>query len=269
MMLINHFPFRKVLYDQYHMSGGEPYQRLFDYVKDRGGVTFWAHPEVSSEMTVSGIKLKTPSYEWALRATQNYTGFAYFYEGYRSIGKPGGSWDQILAEYCNGKREFPIWAIGELDYESTGSLSTYMKDLKTVVLVPQFSQQEILESLKNGRAYIVRGLRKERLVLEEFLLKDPETGKTAHLGEEIFLKSSPHIVIKGLLVVKDHLDQQNLITVNLIRNGEKIQTFKSAANIDIHFQDPEPLRGQKSFYRIEIIAPQKTLISNPIFAKIN
>ncbi|MBM3265701.1 MAG: hypothetical protein FJY97_20085 [candidate division Zixibacteria bacterium] len=110
-------------YDPYQGDPGDgPYQAVIDYANQRGGLTFWAHPEVSQRVSqpvswpasllADSIVFDTQPYTRSLLNTHDYTGFAIFEEGMYVVGKPGGVWDQTLTEYCAGLRKRPVWAIG-------------------------------------------------------------------------------------------------------------------------------------------------------------
>jgi hypothetical protein len=108
------FPFKHVMYDQYHgrvLPG--PYQELIDYVNDKGGMVFWSAPEAQLYRRYGPILFASPKATEHMLSTRDYTGFCALYEGYRDIGGAGGIWDVILNEYCWGKRDNPVWIIGE------------------------------------------------------------------------------------------------------------------------------------------------------------
>ncbi len=126
-------------YDAYHGDAGAgPYQAFIDYVNDRGGLVFWAHPEVEQRVSYSSplgqIAAYTPSYADDLLWTRDYAGFAIFWEGMREIGKPGGVWDKVLKQYCEGQRKRPVWAIAELDYESDWAKNLVEETLTILLL---------------------------------------------------------------------------------------------------------------------------------------
>ena len=50
IFMLNNFPFCSPLYDQYHGDRGSlPYQNLIDYVEKKGGMVFWAHPDIEGK----------------------------------------------------------------------------------------------------------------------------------------------------------------------------------------------------------------------------
>ncbi|MDA0747915.1 MAG: hypothetical protein O2954_15450, partial [bacterium] len=53
LFLLHNFPFQFGKYDQYHGDQGlAPYQDFINYVEDRGGLVFWAHPEISKDQVI-------------------------------------------------------------------------------------------------------------------------------------------------------------------------------------------------------------------------
>ena len=97
---LDNIPFRELKYSSYHKDYGiGPYQDLIDYVTHKGGLVFWAHPEVSNKTSLWKIKIETPSYAHLLMKAKNYTGFAIFWEGMKQVGRIGGIWDIILNQY--------------------------------------------------------------------------------------------------------------------------------------------------------------------------
>ena len=69
-----------------------PYQRVIDHVQKKGGLVFWAHPEARDiPRTVGPVTFLTNPYPEALEETKEYTGFAVFHEGFKTIGPPGES----------------------------------------------------------------------------------------------------------------------------------------------------------------------------------
>ncbi len=260
LFLINNYPFLPPKYDQYHGDqDGEPYQVLIDYVNQRGGMVFWAHPEVEQKMKVNGIELYTPPYHEHLLKTHGYTGFAIFWEGMKYIGTPGGIWDKVLNEYCRGERERPVWAIGELDFEGEGSVEN-VKEMATVLLLREKSREEVLESLKAGRMYATRSFASQWLTLEEFSVGDPYG--VAHMGETLRTHDPPHIRIKFAST------QAKKFRIQVIRNGAVIGTFPIHGSGVVEFDDRTVHRSGKVYYRIlAFTGDWAFLASNPIFVE--
>ncbi|HAH20730.1 MAG: hypothetical protein A2Y00_07425 [Omnitrophica WOR_2 bacterium GWF2_43_52] len=248
-------------YDQYHGDQADrPYQNLIDYVNSRGGLIFWAHPEAENVGTRGAIGIETKPYPDALLKTYGYTGFSVFYEGYTTIGSPGGIWDTTLKEYCQGKRKQPVWAIGGLCFDQVGELTEIMKDLRVIVLISDWSKKAVLKALKEGRDYVVLG--KGGLRLESFEVTDSlKQNKPAMMGEEIALSANPRIKIKGYCLEEADVK----IKIKLIRGGEIIKVFEAASPFEIEYQDEAVIAANKTYYRLEITSPGGMLVTNPIF----
>ena len=87
-----------------------------------------------------------------------YTGFAIFAKGMTKIGRSNGLWDKLLQAYCSGKRERPIWAIGETDFEGGGP-PEWVRDTQTIFLIKKAPlsalerREKVLEAMRQGRMY--------------------------------------------------------------------------------------------------------------------
>lgn len=238
-----------------------PYQDLIDYVTENKGLVFWSHPEYEENILQNGIRLITVPYHSDLVGTRDYTGFGFFWEGDKKVGKPRGLWDRILTEYCQGKRAFPVWAMGELEEEGLGSKN--LDDITNIVYVKQLNKNQILESLKKGKFYLVyKELDWVPLELEEFTVSNELENKTAMMGEQVSFKGSPTIKIR--LKHSKNLDKD--IKVELIRNNEIIKEFKANSEIEIEYKDQGLKPNQKYYYRIDVRSSGRSrLVSNPIF----
>jgi hypothetical protein len=82
--------------------------------------------------------------------TRNYTGFAIFWEGMREIGKPGGVWDKVLKQFCEGQRKRPVWAIAELDFESDWA-KNLVEETLTILLLKDRTP-EVVRAFRAGVA---------------------------------------------------------------------------------------------------------------------
>ncbi|HIE29514.1 TPA: hypothetical protein EYP66_19770 [Candidatus Poribacteria bacterium] len=293
LFLVNNFPFAQQKFDQYHGDlGTGPYQELIDYVNSKGGLTFWAHPEVEQKVNVSsrslrgfGTEIYTDSYQTDLLNTYNYTGFAVFEEGMKFIGKPGGIWDRVLDEYCIGAREKPAWAIGEVDFEGGGSPDEAIKHTQTFFLLKEKSEKGVLEALRSGKMYAARAI-DNALFLAEFSVSNP-AGNVALMGDELDCPGRPkvRISISNSLLQRrpkpisteafsqnPYLDnpETGSIQIELIRKGEVIRTFHVDNPADIEYIDNYYRLGEKTYYRL-IIRDRglAKIVSNPIFVKFS
>jgi len=253
LFLINNIPFCAPLYDQYNGDRGSlPYQNLIDYVEKKGGMVFWAHPDVEGKHELNGIGIYTSPYYKELLETFNYTGFAAFTEGMKYSGKPGGVWDMTLNQYINGHRQKPVWVIGELDYKE----GNWMGETQTVFLVNGNNKSEILKAMRTGRMYAVHGDSKP--VLEAFQIWDDEHDVWTEMGGNATVSNAIRLKIKLRLSEEDRRNTR----LRLIREGIVIKEFTIDSSLDIELTDDYFRSGERTYYRIDI---DNRLISNPVF----
>lgn len=265
LFLFNNFPFRRYKYDQYHGEQGiSPYQNFIDYVNEKGGLTFWAHPEAEYIGRRGSIGIETNEYADHLLQAHDYTGFTVFYEGYGKIGRPGGIWDEVLKEYCQSRRKTPAWAIGGLCFDQIGNLDEDIKNLRTIFLIPRLTKTAALKALREGRMYVVRGRRELRL--DKFIIKDSLSETEGTMGNEIDLKGKAVVELSGHFL-EGEVESAGRVKIGLIRDGIVIKTFEVASPFDIDYEDDYFKEDEKIYYRLEIRYSGGILVSNPIFVK--
>ncbi len=264
VFLVNNFPFRYYSFDQYcHKAGIKPYQNYFDYVQEHNALTFWAHPEVKNVERSGNVSIRTEEHSLNLLQTRDYTGFAVFYEGFKIVGKINGIWDGLLKDYCAGKRKNPVWAIGALSFDSDGNLEDYLKDVRTVLLLPLLSEEEALKAFKNGKMYAAMGGNSSQVVLNRFSVVDKQSAIEKIMGEQLQSQGAPQIEIQA-----DFLSRQpQPFKIKLIRNGEVIKMFEAPTPVDITYEDCQAPDEGNFYYRLEIQGPDAVVVTNPIFVK--
>jgi len=100
-----------------------------------------------------------------------------------------------------------------------------------------------------------------RLSLDQFQIKDDQTGKRAILGEELLTDRSP--VVEGRLSATD--GGHYSVAVSIIRGGKPIWSFEGETPLNFQFVDPVQWSG-KTFYRLDVSGKAAgRLLSNPIF----
>ena len=210
------------------------------------------------------ITMITEPYPDALIGSKHYAGFVAVYGDSSSAAKAGMHWDHILADYCRGRRDQPVWAIAGSDFhqEKKGyELDTY----QTIFLVEDKRSQNVLQALKRGRVYAVRKSKDSRLSLDNFKIKDNISGNAAIMGEEINVQGPP--IVEGQISALDKSRQD--VTISIIKNGKQTWTFEGQTPLDFHMVDQDGWKG-KTFYRLDV--KSKTggyLLSNPIFVTRN
>jgi len=219
----------------------ENFQQLIDYTRRKGGLIFWAHPEAKNEKTYNffnkfNILSRTEPYQELLLRTSGYNGFAIFAEGYRTVGNPGGIWDELLMDYCQGRMTAPVWAISEVDFGGENAPDNFplMGILQNVIWLEPSSlplRQRVVEMLKKGRFYALWKSGKEGIVINDFYIQKkralPGTAKSAGLTEE------PKAVFGETIEIEE---------------GDEIKIF-----MDVSFSD-----GRRQAAKIIMVADGKT-----------
>ncbi|MDD5348182.1 MAG: hypothetical protein PHT59_06185 [Candidatus Omnitrophica bacterium] len=262
VFLMNNFPFRTVLFDQYHGDQKAlPYQNYIDYVSLRGGLVFWAHPDIENVSSDGPVKIRTQAYPLDLYRTRGYTGFTLLYEGLKQTGAVGGVWDRLLSAYCRVPGRQPVWAIAALGFDDGPDLAKALKDLRTVVLADSFTREAIFRALRQGRCYIVRGPASRDFVLEEFSVSDARTGTAKTSGETLDAQGPCMVTVRGNLL----RGQPQGFKIQLVKNGEVVDTREGQSPFTVTFDDLAV--EENSFYRCVIESAQATVYTNPVFVR--
>ena len=263
-MMVDQHPFKSSRFDAYHGDQGEaPFQVVIDYARSRGGMVFWAHPESNyskNGVEMGPVKLMTAHYPEALIESESYTGFSALYGDNITATRAGMHWDRVLMDYCSGRRAEPVWGIAGSDFHGEKD-GVDLDSFQTVFLVENRGRKEVLTALERGRIYAVSKTAGFRLSLDQFQIKDDETGKRAILGEELRLEHTP--VVEGRLSATD--GGHYSVAVSIIRGGKPIWSFEGETPLNFQFVDPVQWSG-KTFYRLDVSGKAAgKLLSNPIF----
>ena len=264
--LANNFPFRISRFDQYHNSDIHPYQELIDYAALKGALCFWSYPEAGdfsqhSFGTLGNVTIKTDPYTGDLAKTRGYTGFGAVYQQNVTYINPGGGWDQLLLEFAGGRRERPMWGIGELGYHGTEKRLT---DVQTFLWVRERSRQGVLEAIRRGRMFAVQRPPEYSLLLRDFSLSQGESRHSTISGDELRIEGQDPLLVR--LKVETSDGSHRPLHLDLIRSGTLIQHFEGETPFQTTYRDAPPSKTEKIFYRLKITSPH-LLASNPIFAQ--
>ena len=258
-------------------QGYAPYQDLIDYVNSKGGITFWAHPEAKESKSINKIIVNTLNYPECVKATTNYTGFGVLWEGYQKIGLPNGAWDEVLREYCDGRRSKPCWSIGELDDYGDKDMAR----LLTVFMLKEKSYKAAVDALKTGKTYtVLKAKESPPLMLDDFCVYNTAQPNIAYSGDELVTSSTPTIRIKVSFKNGSGVSEKSpkiKATLKVIRQGQVIKEVNQALPLTLNFKDdykptkpgePALPAGRRIYYRLEVIDEKNgRLISNPIFVR--
>ncbi|HOX54470.1 MAG: hypothetical protein PHI86_06105 [Candidatus Omnitrophica bacterium] len=263
LFLANNLQFNVSRFNAYNKDQRtKPYQDLIDYVVKRGGLVFWAYPEVKNIDRVKGVNVCTFPYKEELIYTHDYTGSAVLFDENRSLANIGDVWDKILLASCVGSRA-PAWAIGEVDYHGDHE---NLSRIQTVFLLNSMIEEEVFKALKKGMMYAKLNNVANDFNLDKFIVSDEEMKSFGLMGQEIEVDSKPEVIIETSC--KSSPDEP--IEIKLIRNGKLIQTFNSeSSNFRVKYQDEYFSPGEKIYYRIMIKSGSNIyqVISNPIFVR--
>lgn len=268
LALVNNFPFTVPLWDAYHGDlGAAPYQHYIDYVRERGGLVYWAHPESRSTLPpvefLGGrvrVTSQTSPHAEDLLTTDRYTGFAALY-GDRAVAvEPGGVWDQTLQQYLQGERPRPVWGVGEADYhQEDPARHLRLDDILTMVWARQRTAAAVLEALRAGRCYAVRGA-DSWLTLDRFTvstqLGQGEAGATVAAGGQVRIHATVGRYDGGAETVE----------IRLVRGGQVVERLCGTTPFTVGRIEAALRPGEKTWYRLLAQTPSSRLVSNPIFA---
>lgn len=266
LLLANNFPFTVSQFDQYHNSGLRHYQELIDYAHLKGAVSFWSYPEAGDFSQhdfgrLGTVTIKTDPYTGDLFKTLGYTGFGVVYQQNITAIDPGKEWDQLLLEYAAGRREHPVWGIGELGYHGSEKRLT---DVQTFVWVRQRSRQGVLEAIRRGRMFAVQRPHDYTLLLRDFSLSQEGGKRAAISGEELRIAGQDPLLVRIKVEASD--GSHRPLRIDLIRSGALIRHFEGETPFQVVYRDTPPSGSDKIFYRLKITSPH-LLASNPIFAQ--
>ena len=262
--IINSNPFRSSPFDPYHGDQKmAPYQLVIDYVKLRGGMTFWNYPETKSGVREMGpIHVSTLPYPYVLSESTGYTGFAAIYGDNITLTEPGNIWDTTLKEYCMGYRDRPPWGIATADFHQEGEGGEQLGAYQTVFLVEQRTRDAVLKALRTGKMYACQVKYPQVLKLEDFSVSSSENRTKGISGDEIVLKEFPRVRIS----ISTSVPASDKVKIRLIRSGEMIYLFEEKLPLMIDYVDPYYKPGERIYYRMDMHGAG-TIVSNPVFVK--
>ena len=255
-----------------------PIQHFINKVRDLGGMTFWAHPEAEQALSYHGISAHTPSCHEYLLGTYGYTGFAIFWEGMELIGSPRGIWDRVLMEYCLGHRAEPVWALGELDYETDWGENAIEETL-TVLLVRERTEKAVLRALRTGKMYAARQFFGSKIRIEDYRITSHDGRRSAYSGDTLAIGKGAvgHLRVRVLKPVEDlsfrlirGLDLVDASTFAL-PSAQPGQAYEWTFDVPVPTVRPEGVKAGRqpmSFYRVlGYGGSMAAMATNPIFVR--
>ena len=268
LSLANNFPFRLPPVSPYDPNAElRPHQGVIDFVNSRGGTSAWSLPEARDHqvVTVAGMQATfiTEPYPSDLLHTDRFTAFGGLYEDTTTFTHPGGGWDRLLADYLDGRRIAPAWAIGEAAYHAEGEAGKRFGTIQTVLLVDRKTPLTLLEALRSGRFYALQKIPEAGLTLDQFQVFVPER-PPAEAGDRITLRSGAEPVVRA--AIRATGGGQIAIQALLVRNGIVVQTIRGETPVTLCWHEPPLSAGAHLYYRLEVRGPGgHRVLSNPIF----
>ena len=113
----NNYPFGKLSDPYSGEHDTRPYQRVIDYVGEKGGVIYWSYPEARfSDVQAGGARMISRAHPEDLLSTDGYHGFEGIYGDRIRVTRPGETWDLALLEYLEGSRKNPPFVTTGIDF---------------------------------------------------------------------------------------------------------------------------------------------------------
>ncbi len=271
LLLFNNYPFGRPPFDIYQDGNGlQPYQRLIEYVRERGGLTVWSMPEVRDFKRygfgrLGVVTVKTDPYPGVLLQTRHYTAFGALYEDTITMTDPGSVWDAVLGDYIRGHRSAPIWGIGEDVYHGSSHAGKQLFDVETILWVKVRTPGALLDAMAKGRMYALLRSKEYGLVLNEFALLSEATGEPAISGQTVRAPALTPVLVR--LAVSSDDGRSHQTPVQVIRSGRLMKTGTESVPFTLTLRDTAPAAGQMSYYRLMIGTGEHRIVSNPIFIR--
>ena len=270
VLLANNFPFRAAAGSPYDADAGlRPHQAVLDFVASRGGLTAWSLPEARDHLVVTLWKLRatiqTEPYADDLLSTDRFTAFGGVYEDRATFPEPGAGWDRLLADYLEGRRKSPAWAIGEAAYHREGQGGKRFGNLQTVFLAERKDLSSLLAALRVGRLYARQRTPEAGLILEDFRVLIP-IRPPGEAGDTVLARAGDRPEVAAVLRATDGRRME--IEIRLVRGGTVVHALRGETPITFRWADAALPDTAKVFYRLEARGPGgHRILSNPIFVR--
>ena len=265
----NNYPFGELSDPYSGEHDTRPYQRVIDYVGEKGGVIYWSYPEARmSDVETGGARMVGRAHPEDLLLTDGYHGFEGIYGDRIQVTRPGETWDIALLEYLEGSRRTSPFVTTGIDfhYLREGEGWFELDGGQTLLLMPEKSEQAVLEALRQGRAYATFQGKKEKLRLNDFSLETVE-GSRAIQGSTV-IGASPIQVHIALDWIEGPPETNDIFRVQLIRNGEVVETLEQALPVEVTFEQALP--AGRYYFRLRAVSGGSyQVLSNPIFVTID
>jgi hypothetical protein len=271
LWVVDNHPFRRNLgAGQYTDHGVAPYQKLIDYVRGKSGRSagvVWSAPEADNRFSVEGVSLCCASYLHDVLASFGHNGMAGLYGDAVTALRSGGEWDEMLLEYCRGKRRTRPVIVGELDYHGR---KRRIDMYQTVVRVAKKNGESIVKAILDGRSYAYARPTGYGLELVDAFLESGrekarpgETSRSCSTSEplRVFIEVTPSGIPP----------KSQLGTLVVIANGKTIRekSFSKKSRFSFKLSSKSLFDDDISlaYIRFDITYGNARIVTNPIFVK--
>lgn len=270
LLLANAWPWSEPTFSPYDSQlGYRPYQAVIDATNARGGVAIWSMTEARDSNTYSfgrlgDVTVKTDPHPDALVLTTGYTGFGGVYQETRQATAPGGIWDQLLHLSVTGQRTNAPVAVGEIAFHGPDYVGKELDHVVTVLWTRKRTIPEVLEALRQGKAYAVAPAKREfRLLLDDFSVSCQEGTKRASSGDQLDPGGARDLVVHLALAASDR--GHHPVTVRIVRSGQVVARVNGETPFAYEFPDTTVPAGERMSYRVDVNGESGELLSNPVF----
>jgi hypothetical protein len=272
-LLTVNFPYAVRSLSPYDAGAGyRPFQRLFQAVADRGGLSFWSMPEAGDHHEIGvgpvAVELLTAPYPEALTETDGYTGFGGVYADTITTIDAGGPWDRAIAAHLAGERDSPPYLIGESAFHFTGQAGKHLDDVLTMLLVDEPGIRAGYEALAAGRSYAVRrepagpDLRLRELAAAG---ADEPQGLAARAGQTLRIGGDR---LELVLQVEDARGAAVAVEITVIRDGAVHRRWNASTPVAARWLETLEPGDRPAYFRVIVRGPRPAhLVSNPIFVR--
>jgi hypothetical protein len=203
-----------------------------------------------------------------LLETDRYDGFEGLYGDEITATLPGNVWDRALEQHLGGQREIPPKVVTGINYHGPKEGGDGWDDLDggtTFLLLPEKTEEAVLEALRTGRAYATFQGRDEKFRLLEFSVCTADGACGTHGGE--IRGASPVTITAAMDWTRDPPPSDGKFTMEIVLNGEVVERI--SRDLPAVWSVVEDLEPGRYFFRFRAEAGRlNRVLSNPVFVTV-
>jgi hypothetical protein len=266
----NNYPFGDVTRPHRGRHDPEPFQRLIDFVGERGGVIYWSYPEATyPDVRVGGARMVSRPHPDDLLETDGYDGFEGLYGDDITVTEPGRQWDRALLGFLRDARRRPPFVVTGIDYHGSADSVDAWGDLdggRTVLLLEERSEPAVLDALRGGHAYATFMGLEEKFRLETFEVT-PRDGEAGTHGDDV--RGSAPVTVRIALGWEGAAPAGvPPFELRLILDGRVVSRWVERLPIEVEVEYPLP-PGRHYFRLLGAAGRLNRVVSNPVFVEVD